>query len=115
MFKTILTGVFGMFCSYLSQFLTVLAKNWTVGKVAGIRTLTRTRTRRYPYPKPAGVAKPLEFPKEDVARFNPFFQLRYFWLSTEGFYRSCKIGGRACSCRLQISLLGTFIDFYQLF
>src|SRR5271155_1882945 len=57
-----LKGIFGMFCSYLSQFSTVLAKNWTVGKVAGIRTLTRIRTRRYPYPKPAGVAKPLQFP-----------------------------------------------------
>src|SRR5277367_894788 len=55
-------GIFGMFCSYLSQFLTVLAENWTIGKVAGIRTFTRTRTRRYPYLQPAGVAKPLPFP-----------------------------------------------------
>src|SRR5271155_2052044 len=57
-----------MFCSYLSQFSTVLAKNWTVGKFAGIRTLTRTRTRRYPYPKPAGVAKPLQFPTLAIPR-----------------------------------------------
>src|SRR5271155_5703298 len=55
-----------MFCSYLSQFSTVLAKNWTVGKFAGIRTLTRTRTCRYPYPKPAGVAKPLQFPNDGI-------------------------------------------------
>src|SRR5277367_3278707 len=62
-------GIIGMFCSYLSQFSTVLVENWTVGKVAGIRTLTRTRTRRYPYPKPAGVAKPLQFPRQQQSSF----------------------------------------------
>src|SRR5277367_1610798 len=57
-----LKGIFGMFCSYLSQFLTILAKNWTVGTVASIRTLNLTHICRYPYPKPAGVAKPLQIP-----------------------------------------------------
>ena len=56
-----------MFCSYLSQFLTILAKNWTVGKGAGIRTLTctgRTRTR-----DPRGRAQPLLIPIRECHGF----------------------------------------------
>src|SRR6202522_1325703 len=80
MFKTLLKGVFGMFCSYLSQFLTILAKNWTVGKGAGIRTVPLPVTRGVgPNPCLSLSVQARETPSySPCTQFDPSFPLQSY-------------------------------------